>query len=458
MRGNLSFTSPHPTKEDMATGAAVSKIHTESRDTVESELDLFKVPPTRTSRMSSEFIRVRPTTAPPTKIYEFVVPESESKYTDLRECYFRIEGKVVKANGTDLDGDAANVTVWPVNNFAHALFETCKVDLNGVTQVYKSNYGVDAYVDTLVHQTSASKSGKLSVSGWFDDSVGKTAAASMTERKELIKGSRTFSLTLYPNVGLFKGARFLPPGTRIAVQFKRAKDSFCLMSEAADNNSKVEVTTMEFNIKRIEANASVYRAHTGTLLSGHDQQIPFKRTKTRTQLVNAAVSSAEFTLDQHTTYPDEVIVTLTKHSATNGAYKESPVVFRHEKLESIELLRDGTPFGHRIETDFANGNYAQAFTHNLAELGYARSQTDNGITLKMFGDGCTFFAWNLNPSHPEPDEPSSAFHLKRKGSLGFRLRFKEALAHAVTVNITEVREDLMSIDLEKRIHTASSAL
>lgn len=150
-------------------------------------------------------------------------------------------------------------------------------------------------------------------------------------------------------------------------------------------------------------------------------------------------------------------VCMTKHSATNGAYKEFPFALGHFNIVSIELTVDGIPQGRRMETDFGNGVYASAYAHTLNSLGMLSSARECGVTYKNFGNGQTVFIWCTASDLPDPED-EHYFHLKQRGCIALALTFSEPLADPVSVVFTDKREELLEIDFNNKMRMTGSVV
>ena len=171
-------------------------VHRQSCEGVKSELDLFAVPPTKTSIEHGGWIEHQPITSLDSGgPIEFVVPGAGDAYIDLANTYLLVRAKVVRGVGTDIADDTP---VAPVNNWLHSLFSQVDVHLNDTLVTPSSNtYPFRAYVETLLSYGAEAKKTQLTSQLWYKDTAGHMEAtqenggnAGLVERRRHIAGSR----------------------------------------------------------------------------------------------------------------------------------------------------------------------------------------------------------------------------------------------------------------------------
>jgi hypothetical protein len=182
-----------------------------------------------------------------------------------------------------------------------------------------------------------------------------------------------------------------------------------------------------------------------------------KKYRTRIFTVPNNVATHRIVLDQDDVIPNRVIVALLDHRAFVGEFGRSPYKYKCENLTGIELTVDGVTVGKKLEVDFPNKNYAQAYAHTLASLGRLNSKKGYGISYEDFGNDKTVFAWCTATDLPNKDT-ENYFHLRRKACVALVLHFTRAIQHPVTVLATDEREDLLEIDLENRVKTVTGVV
>jgi len=124
---------------------------------------------------------------------EFNYVGNKNQYVDLKESFVYIRGKVVKADGTDVD---SGTDLSTTNLLLASLFINAKVFFNGVLVGDALNaYGYLSYLKALLGYSEGSKSTTLSSQLFYKDSHPSQATDTNTgykKRKDLIATSSTF--------------------------------------------------------------------------------------------------------------------------------------------------------------------------------------------------------------------------------------------------------------------------
>src|SRR5688572_5764270 len=110
--------------------SALSYIHQDSSQCVQSELDLFLVPPTSAQVEKSACVSYQPVSSlSDTNVVEFFVAGTGEEYIDLSKTKLYVRAKITKPNGTLLSEEESKL-VAPINNWLHSLFSQLDVFLN----------------------------------------------------------------------------------------------------------------------------------------------------------------------------------------------------------------------------------------------------------------------------------------------------------------------------------------
>ena len=111
----------------------MSYVHKKSKRCDKTETNLFSVPPTQASLQKGRWIDYHPLSSVENDDgpITFLAAGTED-YVDLAKTILFVEGKVVKADGTDLSGNE-QTDIAPVNNFSHSLFKQVDVWKTGDT-------------------------------------------------------------------------------------------------------------------------------------------------------------------------------------------------------------------------------------------------------------------------------------------------------------------------------------
>ena len=145
---------------------------------LDSELDIFSVPPTVTSIESGQWGEHQPTASLDSGgTIEFLLPGSGDVYMDL--AYLFVRAKVTKPDGSNLDTDNP---VGPVNNGFHSLFTQVDVYLNDTLVTPSTNTcPYRAYIETALSYGSDATETQLTSQLWYKNTAGRTDSVALAD-------------------------------------------------------------------------------------------------------------------------------------------------------------------------------------------------------------------------------------------------------------------------------------
>ena len=193
------------------------------------------------------------------------------------------------------------------------------------------------------------------------------------------------------------------------------------------------------------------------LVEGNEYNIPITKYRTRSYHIPPGVKSHRIPLQQIASLPLTIIAGITTHDASIGSFESAPHNFHHHDVSSAELTLDGAPIGQRLLTDSPNNNYADAYVSLLQATNNFNTDKSNSISYQDYRNNKTLLAWVTTTDLPNNDWPSY-FHLKRSGALSLNITFNEPSPTALSVQVTDRRDDITTLDTEQRIRTTESVV
>ena len=388
-------------------------VHRQSCEGVKSELDLFAVPPTQTSIDQGGWIEHQPITSLDSGgPIEFVVPGAGDAYIDLANTYLLVRAKVIRGAGTDIADDTP---VAPVNNWLHSLFSQVDVHLNDTLVTPSSNtYPFRAYVETLLSYGAEAKKTQLTSQLWYKDTAGHMEAtqenagnAGLVERHRHIAGSRVVEMMGRLHVDLFMQDRFLINGVTVKIRLVRSKDAFSLMAGGANPDNKVRIDSIP----------------QGAMSSTHE---------------NLFLG----------TLPKRIILWCVDNDALNGAFDKNPFHAKNNAINFLAVYVDGRQVPAKpLQPNFETGQYVRSYVNLFSATGKHAQDEGNELTRDDFGNGYTFFGFDLTPDACD----GVCFHLVQKGNLRIEIHFAAALAQTVNVVVYGESEAVLEIDKNRNI-------
>ena len=249
-------------------------VHRQSCEGVNSELDLFAVPPTQTSIEEGGWIEHQPLISLDSGgPIEFILPGIGDAYLDLANTYLLVRAKIVNGNGTDIGADTP---MAPVNNWLHSLFSQVDVYLNDTLVTPSSNtYPFRSYVETLLSYGAEAKKTQLTSQLWYKDTAGHMEGTTvnagnlgLVERGRYLAESRVVDMMGRLHVDLFLQDKFLLNGVNVNIRLVRSKDAFSLMADGHNPDYKVRIVEATLFARKAVLSPTVQMAHIKALAKG----------------------------------------------------------------------------------------------------------------------------------------------------------------------------------------------
>ncbi len=216
-------------------------VHERSKRCDKTETDLFSIPPTQASLEKGRWIDYHPLSSVENDDgpITFLAAGTED-YVDLSKTILFVEGKVVKADGTNLSGNEQS-NIAPVNNFLHSLFKQVDVYLNGkqVTPAM-GTYAYRAYLETLLNYDVSAKESQLTSALYYKDTAGEMESngslpseKTITYATGVIKGDKSLTTSTFKlpvpgsgNQGFAKRHQFIQDGKKFTLSGPVFVDAF----------------------------------------------------------------------------------------------------------------------------------------------------------------------------------------------------------------------------------------
>lgn len=443
---------------------ALSKLHSDSDDSVLSQLDLFATPFTQTSVISGDWEEIGPIRDSTQGPVEFEVEGNEDQYLDLQNSILLVKAKVTKADGSALDADIANVSVVPGENFLHSLFSTVSISLNGHEVEHETNYPYRAYMETLVNFGYGAKSSHLGTSYWFQDDINALDTSQLTNdhrvdlnsRRAIISGSKIVDMAGSLHSEIFRQHKYLAPTCSLRIKLLRTDPKFCLLKTADDddNNYKIDIVKCDLLIRKVRVNPSVATSHNTLMTKGEEIKYPINKVETQFFSITPGRQSERINLIINRQEPKRILLSLVEHTAKNGSYTQSPFAFKHFNLNSICLTVNGRSVPNKpLRIDYNTGEYVQAYMYFQMSVGKALSDEGNHINRKQYANGFTVYAFDLTGDLCE----GSDVHLIKNTTTTLELSFKEPLAKTVSLFMYAEEDDIIQISNSRIVTRASKS-
>lgn len=427
-------------------------VHSNSCDCSKSELDLFSLPPTQTHIESGGWVQYKPVSSVnESSSLEFVVPGQGDEYIDLSHTLLGIKAKIVKkADGAALAA-ADDDIVGPVNNWLHSLFSQVDTYLNQKIVSSPSNaYPYRSYLESLLSYGPAAKNSHVTCNLWVKDEPGKMDAADsagLKARRAFTKRSKTVDMIGKVHGDLFNQEKYLLNGVELRLKFVRSRDVFCLIANA--NDYKINIIEATLYVRRVKVSPTILLNH-ARALEKTTAKYPITRVDVRTNTIAAGVQSASLDNLVNGQLPTRIIVGLVSNAAFTGSITTNPFNFETFGMNYVSFHVDGQQIPGMILTpDFDNNEYIRAYHTLFSGTGIHYSDSGNEISRSDYQEGYALIALDFTPDLEA--HVKSHWSLVRHGNLRLELRFKAALANAVTIVSYAEFDNVVEIDRNRNV-------
>ena len=446
----------------MSSGATYQyqhKITPDSASSINSELDMFGIPPTQTQIIEGMYEVLEATDySLQSNQVKFIIGEDDRHFMDLSESFVELELKVTKAGGAAIPGNVDNVLHYLEDNIAHSVFGKASLHVNSLLAEYQDKYAEKAYIENLVNTSKSVKETSLELEGWIEDSGrGQNHAEIEDEdfiaRKGIIAGSKTISYCFTPKLSLFQQDKLIPPSTSLTLLFEKAitKKMLRAATNNPDGGAKVLITSAKFHLRKCKLDEAAqlaivkrwvgFKGPSGKLSAGVPIKYTHKKAHIQSHTLSAGSRNHGITITS-VRRPSRLYCALLDDDAAAGSFTKSAFHFKHANVGKLSLKEDGKVVGEEFTPDFATGKVAREYQSFLQACGKQHFGSSNGVTIKNFASGgATLFGWDLSRGLTNQLEPIQDVQL--------RLNFIFDNALATTTNLLVYMEVDEHIELSR---------
>jgi hypothetical protein len=418
------------------------------------EVDLFTNLPTQAAVEDGFHVEHLPTTnVNDNSPIKFHVSGDSNHYTDLSKSYLYLEGKIVKADGTDLEDDDV---VGPINLIGQTLFQQVDISLNDVLVSDASNlYHYRALIETLLSYSSEAKTSQLSMGLYYKDKATvmddiADANTGLVSRRKFMANSKVVPLIGKIHSDMFCQHRYLLNGVDLKIKLLRNTDKFVLMGPA-DSSYKFKILHASFFVRKVKLNNGIQLKHIEKL---EKQLQPARYPLRRVNMKSCNLATGSLSWNEENLFsgilPKRIVVGMVDAVSYEGAYNKNPFNFKHNNLKYCSLLLDGKMIPQKpIVCDFEKGNTLRNYFTLLESTG--KVFVDDGLDIDRteYENGYSLIAFDLTPDLSE----NGCYHLIKKGNIRLELKFDEALEQPVNLIIYSEFDSSISIDKNRAVIT-----
>ena len=343
-----------------------------------------------------------------------------------------------------------------VNLTPQSLFSSIDTYLNDhmVSEIWTPAMQYKAYIETLMSYDSNAADTHLKAQQWtldpageFDDSVKVKTAGGRAQFN--LKKPVDFSMPLHEDLSTCP--KYIPPNVEVKYRLTRSPDSFVILQKPNSNAEaqakaspllKVHIRELKLEVRKIQVDPALCNSIDARIRSGGMPQFPYIKSEIHTRQIN----SGQSLFNSHLLLvgddlPRSIVIGLVEQAAFNGDRFKNPYNFKHFNLEEAWLSANESmkPMDH-YRWDFAGGHYRRGYRQLMDNTGIMNSRETNMITPELYKGGCFFIAWDLSECL------NYHKHIPLSGRIDVNLKFKQPLAHNLTMICFVTKHDTLMLD------------
>ena len=436
----------------------MSLFHEESKECLQSELDLFSVPMTQTTVESGQWVEYTPVASIGNRTpLEFMITSSTDEYIDLNETMLRVSAKIPRDDRTPC---VLADHVAPCNNFLHTLFSQLDVLLNDtLVSSSTATYPYRAYMETLLNYGKDAKETKLTGALYYEDTAGQMDVTDpgpplnlgLRKRGAFTRASKEVDMMGAIHSDLFFQNRYLLNGMTLRLRFIRSADSFCLMGETRDGGAgfTVKILSASVYVRKVRLSPSIALAHERKLTTT-TAKYPIDRVECKV----LTIAGGQMDFLQENLFlgqlPKRVVLAFVETTAYNGSLAKNPFNFKHFDLNNLSIHLDGqqVPWAP-LTPNFGSGLFVRSFFTQFTGGSKVLADSGHGIDRDTFKHGYALYCFDLTPDLSSAC--GSHYNLVKQGNLRLRAQFANSLTEPVNVIVYAEFDNLIEIDKHRNV-------
>jgi hypothetical protein len=380
----------------------------------------------------------------------FFIQGNDTQYVDLSQTSLYIRGKITAADGSAV-GEVGAMSVAPVNNFLHSLFQQVSVHLNENHVTSQSSlYAYRAYLEAMLSFSGDYEQSQAAAVMYNKDrSADVVVGTGFEEAQNRIKDGKEFDMIGRPHVDICGQNRYIIPGIDIRFTLHRTPSDFYMAVPQVAQQAKgysFTITQAKLLVKKHTLLPSILLNHIKIWESGIPASYPMRKVEMKSYtLPKDTIENVNENL-LNGLLPDRIIVALVATSALHGKLGENPFFLSHYGLKHIGVSANGEQNYHReYDVDFTNGLYTEPYYDMFSNLGVDPLSDGPFLTMEEYKGGKTVFVFSLR-------DVREGFALPKYGSVRIDLKFSPALTKGVTVVVHADYQSVYYIDKTKSVY------
>ena len=173
------------------------------------------------------------------------------------------------------------------------------------------------------------------------------------------------------------------------------KSSFVLMSDKNDAKYGLKIHSCKCSVRRVKIADTTKIALQSTIEQHHESfRCPIRHVKMKSELLNSGYSNFEFDNVFFGHVPNRLTLCTVANKSMHGLFEENQFHFKHKGLKSL-IITVGYETLIRLDSDFANGQYVEAYDTPIRSTGQYKCKRWMLVDYNDFGNGNTMLVFDL---------------------------------------------------------------
>ena len=349
-----------------------STMYEGSQKSIQSQLNLFVLPPTDVGTLfSGDYAQYFPTISIKENYnpLEFKISSDSNGYLDLKDSYLLLKCRIVLQDGKTCE---ESDIVAPDVLFFQIMFCNMELYLNRKLITDTSNfYAYKAYIRKHLSSNPIEKQNSLRNEFYYPNiepdifsNDPTTGDPGFTMRYEMTKKSKPFTLLGHLDAGLFNQDRYLPSDTDLTINMRRSLPQFCL---CAANNEKpsyngcpyrYDIDKATLFIRRKLIASKIIDEHRKLLAAGNTLKYPMNECEITTYTISKGMISNITDSVLSGRIPKIIVIGFVSSAAFNGELSHSAFNFSSYNMSEISLAVNVQSMEYKtIPFDFKEGDF-----------------------------------------------------------------------------------------------------
>lgn len=427
-----------------------------SEQSLREELTSMKLPRTDiTCLYSADFMKIYPLQSSVDSFspIEFLIQTDSTSMLDLYTTLFSFTCRIKKADGTAIPADE---TVALGQHFFSQLFRNVETSINDKLISDSCNlYPYCSYIHKLVTLPQAIKDSELENEIWYPDTTVDSYVAANTgykARKELIAGSKPFTMVGRLSGGIFNQIRWLPSGTTVRITLRRSEPEFCLVRPTLTHGTgggqynvayKIEIDEPMCLVSRKPLNPTIMTRLSNLYDKGESLKFVLDEPQIRLFNVPDGVNSINCDSLILGRIPKYIIVGLVKSDALNGSLLLSPFNFSDFNVKELTVNWNADTVQQRVIPLSFSGNGTTPDNYLMGLISVQKLAADkmqgNGLKVSNYKNGNVLYGVELLPTS------EGCLSVNRRGQLKLSISFRSLTPAKLTAVVFCMYQNVLEI-------------